>query len=76
MNHRLRGRLVSVGIARPTMNRRATYEGGSSRLARFSRLCTNSTVVYHRAGIIVRATDVRHYALKGLKGQSYKDKVK
>ncbi|MFN8387673.1 MAG: hypothetical protein U0V48_15070 [Anaerolineales bacterium] len=27
-----------------------TYEGDSSRLARFSGLCTNSTVVYHRAG--------------------------
>jgi hypothetical protein len=25
------------------------YEGGSSRLARFSGLRTNSTVVYHRA---------------------------
>jgi hypothetical protein len=34
------------------------YEGGSSHLARFSGLCTNSTVVYacplgyHRAGMV------------------------
>ena len=29
-----------------------SYKGGSSRLVRFSGLCTNSTVVYHRARIV------------------------
>ena len=56
-------------IARRGINPTAIHtKAAQSRLARFSGLCTNSTVVYHRAGEVgkpsfVRATDVRHKPL-------------
>jgi len=52
MRDDLHGHGVLLGIARRGMKPHGyTYEGGSSRLARFSGLSTNSTVVYHRADV-------------------------